>query len=826
MCALNVHDSERKILRPRLDQALSGIFQHPLTAVAAPGGYGKSTAVRDYLGRQNTYIIWLRLFWDRDLNACFWDELVSAVRRHAPAAAERLRCMGPPQTQSGCAKAADILESVSEDRELVFVLDNYDRVETPSLNKLLQFLLQRFPDRFPMVMIGRHLPQFVLHGYLLGGHCRIIDKDTLRLDQAEIADLAELLDRKYDPQELQWITEYTGGWLSFAYFLLSESRRRGLNRFFVSQLSARIYAEVLKEQLSTQERDMLLVLSRLETFTPEQAAVILGTSEADRLDQRLDKLSTDTVFLAKTAAGYAIQGGALEFLQAEARKSDSPLVRLGERSLVRWYLDSGRPGDAIRLLYERDDLNGILQLLEEHTVERISESEEDILLKAFRDMNFSQLSDYPVAAVQIAFLLLKTDAYAETGKHLLLELKHHALTVEHPSYSRDYILGQIELALSSSMDKRLRAASIIELVREQSQGGHAKPAPWIVPSLLCGFHHTSGSMWAEVESFKALCTEQDTSFSAPVKCSNILQAEYFLETGELGKATYYALEGIPEGSQRRHSLLSVCAYFILAKATLLNGDREKARALLAHLDTELRGIQDDRLTNMADVCKGYVYACMGEYQQVPQWIYGSEKNSRRLCQYSSYAYIIKAKELAHQRDFLGFELMSRDWAVNIRNSGNLLAEIHYHIKKSLAARVLYGMPEAVGELRTAFSLALPDGIAAPFVENGEHLLPILQHAMENRLLDLPRQYVELLNKLMSSFLGRTVDILGEGAALTHREKEILQLLNQGLNYREIAECLIISQFTVRKHIQNIYAKLNVSDRVNALIRAREIFTGC
>ena len=56
--------------------------------------------------------------------------------------------------------------------------------------------------------------------------------------------------------------------------------------------------------------------------------------------------------------------------------------------------------------------------------------------------------------------------------------------------------------------------------------------------------------------------------------------------------------------------------------------------------------------------------------------------------------------------------------------------------------------------------------------------------------------------------------------MTPREKEILSLLCKGMNYREIANTLVISQFTVRKHIQNIYAKLNVSDRVNALIRGK------
>ena len=71
-------------------------------------------------------------------------------------------------------------------------------------------------------------------------------------------------------------------------------------------------------------------------------------------------------------------------------------------------------------------------------------------------------------------------------------------------------------------------------------------------------------------------------------------------------------------------------------------------------------------------------------------------------------------------------------------------------------------------------------------------------------------------------ISRPADITGTGAPLTPREKEILSLLCKGLNYQEIANTLVISQFTVRKHIQNIYAKLNVSDRVNALIRGKEL----
>jgi DNA-binding NarL/FixJ family response regulator len=56
--------------------------------------------------------------------------------------------------------------------------------------------------------------------------------------------------------------------------------------------------------------------------------------------------------------------------------------------------------------------------------------------------------------------------------------------------------------------------------------------------------------------------------------------------------------------------------------------------------------------------------------------------------------------------------------------------------------------------------------------------------------------------------------------LTKREQEILQLLSQGRRYREIARALFISVDTVRTHIRNIYQKLEVTNRTEAINRFR------
>jgi DNA-binding NarL/FixJ family response regulator len=61
--------------------------------------------------------------------------------------------------------------------------------------------------------------------------------------------------------------------------------------------------------------------------------------------------------------------------------------------------------------------------------------------------------------------------------------------------------------------------------------------------------------------------------------------------------------------------------------------------------------------------------------------------------------------------------------------------------------------------------------------------------------------------------------------LSDRERDVLDLIAQGLNNAEIAQRLVISPKTVRNHVTNIFGKLQVVDRAQAIIRAREAGLG-
>lgn len=85
---------------------------------------------------------------------------------------------------------------------------------------------------------------------------------------------------------------------------------------------------------------------------------------------------------------------------------------------------------------------------------------------------------------------------------------------------------------------------------------------------------------------------------------------------------------------------------------------------------------------------------------------------------------------------------------------------------------------------------------------------------------------EIARRLMGFFSApRPAPPSGEFPELTAREVEILDLIARGMNNREIASRLYLSPKTVRNHVSNVFLKLQVADRAQAIVRAREAGLG-
>ena len=77
---------------------------------------------------------------------------------------------------------------------------------------------------------------------------------------------------------------------------------------------------------------------------------------------------------------------------------------------------------------------------------------------------------------------------------------------------------------------------------------------------------------------------------------------------------------------------------------------------------------------------------------------------------------------------------------------------------------------------------------------------------------------QIARKVVSAFQNKPANANTDHSldVLTKREKEILEMLSKGLLYKEISDQLNISSETVRKHVYNVYAKLHVSNRIEAV----------
>ena len=136
--------------------------------------------------------------------------------------------------------------------------------------------------------------------------------------------------------------------------------------------------------------------------------------------------------------------------------------------------------------------------------------------------------------------------------------------------------------------------------------------------------------------------------------------------------------------------------------------------------------------------------------------------------------------------------------------------------------------EAVQSLGVALAQAEPDGFIRIFVDEGIPMARLLSEAAAHgimpdytgRLLAVFEAEAQMSED--RSYLPSAPPALSLTEPLSQRELEVLQLIAQGLSNREISERLFLAVITVKGHNRNIFRKLQVRRRTEAVARAREL----
>jgi LuxR family maltose regulon positive regulatory protein len=164
---------------------------------------------------------------------------------------------------------------------------------------------------------------------------------------------------------------------------------------------------------------------------------------------------------------------------------------------------------------------------------------------------------------------------------------------------------------------------------------------------------------------------------------------------------------------------------------------------------------------------------------------------------------------------------------------NIFHLVDIYALEALALFKLSQTEQALKKLEQAIDLAKPGGWIRPFIEPGPAMIDLLKQLYQQ---NISKDYIRQILTVFKSDEHRAMHeetsrhakaspALESGPLsqkLSKRERDVLACLAEGLTNREIASKLFVSYVTVKKHLYNIYKKLDVHTRTAALNKSREL----
>jgi LuxR family maltose regulon positive regulatory protein len=137
--------------------------------------------------------------------------------------------------------------------------------------------------------------------------------------------------------------------------------------------------------------------------------------------------------------------------------------------------------------------------------------------------------------------------------------------------------------------------------------------------------------------------------------------------------------------------------------------------------------------------------------------------------------------------------------------------------------------QALQVMREAIRLAAPERFFRPFLEGGAACPALLALALQTgNLTAEARTFIQELLPLCNhggrepQLSQAEIEALSTSASISPREQEVLHMISLGYSNCELAQKLSISESTVKTHLSNIYKKLDVTSRVQAVASAKEL----
>jgi LuxR family maltose regulon positive regulatory protein len=310
--------------------------------------------------------------------------------------------------------------------------------------------------------------------------------------------------------------------------------------------------------------------------------------------------------------------------------------------------------------------------------------------------------------------------------------------------------------------------------------------------------------------------------------------EALAELNDLEGAIHQAKNGLKLASNGRNVAALGHSALCLVRVLFSKSDFDGASEVIEDVENTARefGMPPWAMTQMAS-WQARIWLVWDRLDAASQWAEerGLDTSEERMSEhqmdyYTLFEYIMLARiMIAKGRLDESLELL--DWLLVVAETGGRISSaIEISILQALTYHAGGDTSQAMDALERALTLAEPHGFIRTFVDEGPSMARLLYAALSREIT--PDYVRRLLGAFPTTEQEGTRPPIpqapGDGLIepLSEREIEVLHLIAEGLTNSEIASRLVLSPHTVKVHIRNIYGKINVHNRAQAIAKAREL----
>lgn len=768
----------------------------------------------------------------------------------------------------------------------ILVLDDYHLITDQTIHQAMIFLIEKMPPTLKVVITARADPPFPLARWRVRRMLVEVRTQDLRFLAGEATTfLVEQLGIDLATHDVAALAARTEGWIAgLQLAALSLQGRRDVAGFVQSFTGSHTYIidylveEVLQRQPPAIQH-FLLATSILPRFCADLCQAVTGQHNAQALIEEVRRANLFLVALDNERIWYRYHHLFAEVLQHRLGRQDASAAVTYHRLASDWYAAQGFAAEAVDHAFAAGDLALVTQHIERFYDTVAKEGKQSLFALWMAKLPATELLARPVlalGAVNIMLIRYELDQADAWLAQLTDQLDHDSCD--------PHVRGELLYQKAHAASRRFAFPATIEygerglqIIGADDVGLRAK----YMLMLGLAYYYVRG-MEASLRAFEQatkFALQANDLYIALYGMNN--QAEALVKLGRLPQAITLFQSGLALVADRPFTYLTItnrindglslvyyeinnlpamqaCVEQTLAHRTWLNPVRNfenqvalaklhfaqgDAPLALTTVENALRSYAEQKLplegSSQARQLRVYLWLALGMEEQASQWAAQSGLTIHdELATTRQPEYIALARTLLAQGNTAAAQLLLQRLLAATQADNQEGTQVELLALQALAYTQQGDQAAAYSSLAAALRRGQAGGFVRSFITLGEPLRHLLQKYVASQPTNNSGQSTYLA-QLLAAFppsVTTTVAVVAAAPAvatavlaapplvepLSERELEVLRLVAAGLSNTQIADQLIITVGTVKRHLNNIFGKLAVGSRTQAIAQARTL----